>query len=245
MGYYNYQSGLIFRHLRQEGGWDDHHERCRSFILKAVKFYKPETITILGSGWLLDLPLVEIAERTKKICLIDIIHPPEVIIQTGAFENVELKELDITGGLIEEVWNKTRKYSFLNKLRSLDNINIPEYIPVNDPGLVISLNILSQLESLPVDFLRTRSKITEEDFKSFRAEIQKKHLDFLRKFKSVLITDIAEVSVDNSGNETTSPTILTDLPAGQFTETWDWHFDLVRSDYYKKRSIFKVAAKIL
>jgi hypothetical protein len=245
MGYYNYQDGLIYRHLNQEGGWDEHNARCRSFILKALGIYKPERVTVLGSGWLLDLPVAEMVDMTGKIFLVDIVHPPDVIIQAGKFKNIELIEQDISGGLIGEVWQKSKGFSFFKKMKSLENISIPEYKPVNEPGMVISLNILTQLESLLIDFIRKRSKIREEDFDRFRAEIQTKHLDFLRKFSSVLITDIAEVFTDDSGNKTTSHTLFAELPSGQYTEEWDWHFDLVRSDYYKKRSVFKVAAIIL
>ncbi len=245
MGYYNYQSGLIYRHLNQEGEWDEHLTRCREFILKALDFYKPEKVSVLGSGWLLELPLPEMLEKTKKVCLIDIVHPPEVISQAGILENVELIELDVTGGLIEEVWNKSGKYSFFNKLQSLSNINIPEYIPESDPGMVVSLNILTQLETLLVDFLRKRSKISEEEFDRFRTEIQKKHIDFLKKYESVLITDIAEVITDKSGNIKSVPTLVTDLPAGRLKEEWTWNFDLKGGDFYNSRSVMKVAAVII
>ena len=245
MGYYTYQNGLIYRHLNQEGGWDNHLELCRGFIIKALDFYKPEKVTVLGSGWLLELPLAEMIERKHRVCLVDIVHPPEVINQVGSFKNVELLEQDVTGGLIEEVWQKTGKYSFFNKLQSLDNIIIPEYKPDFDPGMIISLNILTQLESLLIDFLRKRSKIKEEEFFSFRTEIQKKHIDFLKRNNSVLITDTAEIFTDNTGISAEKPTVITDLPDGKYTEKWDWHFDLLRSDYYNKRSVFKVAAFVL
>jgi hypothetical protein len=111
--------------------------------------------------------------------------------------------------------------------------------------MVISLNILTQLESLLIDFLRKRSKIKEEEFNRFRTEIQKKHIDFLKKYKSVLITDITEIFTDNFSNVTDKPTVVTDLPEGKYKEEWDWHFDLVRSDYYTKKSVLKVAALIL
>ncbi len=67
---------------------------------------------------------------------------------------MELSEQDVSGGLIEEVWNKAGKRTFLNRLSSLETIVIPEYQPVEDPGLVISLNILTQLEVLPERLLR-------------------------------------------------------------------------------------------
>jgi hypothetical protein len=242
MGYYNYQNGLIYRHLNQEGGWDTHLDRCRSFIINALDFYKPEKVTVLGSGWLLELPIAEMIEKTEKINLIDIVHPPDVISQTRNLKNVELAEQDITGGLIAEVWQKSGKYSFFNKLLTLENITIPEYKPESDPGLVISLNIITQLESLLIDYLRKRSKIKEEEYVRFRTEIQKKHIDFLKKHKSVLITDIAEIFTDNSGINTYENTLIAELPGGKYKEEWDWHFDLVRSDYYTKRSILKVVA---
>jgi len=242
MGYYNYQNGLIYRHLNQEGGWDNHLARSRSFILKALEYHKPEKVTVLGSGWLLELPLAEMIEKTEKVCLVDIVHPPEVISQAGSLKNVELVEQDVTGGLIEEIWQKTGKYSFFNKLQSLENIIIPEYKPDFDPGMVISLNILTQLESLLIDFLRKRSKIREEEYTRFRIEIQKKHIDFLRKHRSVLVTDYAEVVTNKSGNITTIPTLLTNLPQGQFSEEWTWEFDLKGGDYYNSRSLMKVRA---
>jgi hypothetical protein len=245
MGYYNYQNGLIYRHLNQEGGWDSHLERCRNFIIRALDLYKPDKVTVLGSGWLLELPLAEMIEKNLRVCLVDIVHPPEVISQTGNLQNVELVEADVTGGLIEEVWEKSGKYSIFNRLQSIEKINIPEYIPETDPGLVISLNILSQLESLPVSFLRRRSNFREEDLFWFRSEIQKKHIGFLKKYNSVLVTDSAEVFTDNSGNVTEEITVVTDLPEGKIKEEWDWNFDLTGSDYYTRRSILKVAALIL
>ncbi len=245
MGYYSYQNGLIFRHLNQEQAWDSHLENCRRFILKAMDFYRPEKITVLGSGWLLELPVAEMIDSCQKICLIDIVHPPDVINQTRILKNVELIEQDVTGGLIEEVWNKTGKYSFFNKLGSLGDIVVPEFQPDYDPGLVISLNILTQLESLLVDFIKKRSKIEEKDLLYFRAEIQKKHISFLKKHRSVLISDVAEIVTHKSGTVSTIPTLLTDLPSAQVQEEWTWDFDHTGTDLYNSRSDLKVAALIL
>jgi hypothetical protein len=240
LGYYTYQNGLIYRLINQEDGWEGHLENCRRVILKALDMYKPEKVTVLGSGWLLDLPFAELAERTKRICLVDIVHPPDVIRQVEAFRNVELIEHDITGGLIEEIWNKTGKYNFLNKLHSLGDIIVPEYKQDDDPGMVISLNTLTQLESLLVRFVNKRSKIKEEEINIFRAEIQKKHIDFLMKHKSVLISDYEEVITNRLGSIKTIPTLLTDLPPFQLKEEWTWNFDQTGADLYNCKSQFKV-----
>jgi phenylpyruvate tautomerase PptA (4-oxalocrotonate tautomerase family) len=245
MGYYEYQRGLIYHHLNQEGGWNSHQQHCRDFILKAIDHYRPVKITVLGSGWLLDLPLAEMAEKTGKVVLADIIHPPEVIRQTAGMKNVELIEQDLTGGLIEEVWKKAGKRTFLNRLSSLDKIYIPEYKPVNDPGMVISLNIITQLETQPERLLRKKSKATEAEFRHFRKEIQSGHLRFLQRYKSILITDIAEVITETGGKTDEKVTILVELPAGRAREDWIWDFDLLQADYNKKMSVFKICALIL
>lgn len=244
MGYYNYQNGLIYRHLKEEEGWEHHQEHCRQFILKALDYFKPEKVTVLGSGWLLDLPLVELADRVNKICLIDIIHPPDVVVQTGKFKNIELIEQDVTGGLIEEVWQKRRKYSIFNRLHSIKILTVPEFATNDDPGMVISLNILTQLEFIIIEYLKKRSQIGEEEYAGFREEIQKKHINFLMKHKSVLITDYNEIITDKSGNVKTVRTLLTDLPTGHYTEKWIWDFDLTGADLYNSRSQFNMVALI-
>lgn len=245
LGYYNYQHGFIVRHINQEKGWNSHLQKCRNFILKALEIYKPEKITVLGSGWLLELPLAEMLEKVSKICLIDIIHPPEVVKQISNLPGVELRTEDISGGLINEVWQKTSGFSLFRKRNSIENIQIPEYKFDSDPGLVISLNILTQLETLPVKYLIKKSKEEADKILKFREKIQNNHLNLLKKYKSVLITDIAEIFTDSSGNISEQESVIVDLPDGKNKEEWTWDFDLKGSDYFRRRSVLKVAAIIL
>jgi hypothetical protein len=245
MGYYNYQQGLIYRHMNQEGGWNSHLMNCRNFILKAFDLIRPSVITVLGSGWLLDLPLREIGDRVGVINLVDIVHPPEVKNQVAELKNVILREEDVTGGLISDVWQKAGRRTFLNKLRSLDEIEIPEYKPEFDPGMVVSLNIFTQLESMPLKLLSKKSAGDDKRFIRFRREIQQNHLTFLRKHDSVLITDLSEVVTESSGRIDEIMSVLVDLPHARLKEEWTWNYDLKRSDYYRKRSVFKVAAILL
>jgi hypothetical protein len=160
-------------------------------------------------------------------------------------KNVQLIEQDITGGLIEEVWKKAGKRTILNRLYSLGEIIIPEYQLVEDQGLVISLNILTQLESQPERLLKKKSRATEAEFRHFRGEVQKKHLGFLKKHRSVLITDVAELITDNNGKTSEKETLATAIPEGKMKEEWIWNFDLLRSDFNKKSSVYKICALIL
>jgi len=245
MGYYGYQQGLIRRHIEQGSGWDSHLENSRRFILNAIDLFKPERVTVLGSGWLLDLPLAEITDKTAEVILADIVHPPEVIKQAGELKGVRVVELDVTGGLIEEVWMKRPRPFLFKKQFSTANIIIPEFNPAFDPGLVISLNILSQLDTLLVKFLTERSKISSNELLAFRKGIQTKHLEFLQRHQSVLITDTGEIFTDRSGNKTEVKSVLVDLPGGRLKEKWTWNFDPEGSDYYTKRSVLEVEAIII
>jgi hypothetical protein len=242
MGYYSYQNGLIYRHLNQDGGWDGHLQKCRSYILEAVEKLHPGKVTVLGSGWLLDLPLAEMSERTGRVILADIIHPPEVAKQIKDLKNVELAEVDVTGGLIETVWNKVNERSFFNRLRSVKEIPVPLYRPADDPGLVISLNILTQLETLVSDLLVKKARIEEEELTAFRSEIQKKHISFLSEHQSVLITDVEEVFFSSSGETEIVKTLKTGIPEGTDLREWTWGFDLKGSDYNNLKSRMKVIA---
>jgi hypothetical protein len=119
---------------------------------------------------------------------------------------------------------------------------IPEYKPVEDPGLVISLNILTQLEVLPEKLLRKKSKDIDEDFKNFRKEIQERHLRFLKRHPSILISDIVEVVFDSTGTRTEKNTLLAEIPEARIKEEWIWDFDLLHADYNRQKSQFKVFA---
>lgn len=245
MGYYNYQQGLIIHHLDEEGSWNNHLKNCRNFIMKALDYIKPSIVTVLGSGWLLDLPLKEMTDMGTEVNLVDIIHPPEVKEQVAGMNKVILREEDISGGLISEVWQKAGRRTFLNRLRSLDEIIVTEYQPGFEPGMVISLNILTQLENLPLEFLRKKSLKNDESFLRFRARVQSEHISFLKKHESVLITDVSEVITAKSGNVTENPSLLAALPEAKLKDDWTWDFDLRRSDFYSKKSVFRVSAMLL
>jgi len=242
MGYYDYQSGLIYRHLNQKTGWDSHLEHCRNYIMRAVDIYKPHRITVLGSGWLHELPVVEITEKTGKVSLIDIIHPPEVIAQAGKIGNIELIECDLTGGLIEEVWNMISRHSVFSKPKSLEGILIPEFKPDSDPGMIISLNLITQLETMLVRFLEKKTRTSEEEMFKFRKAIQNKHIDFISKYRSVLITDCEEIITRKSGEVNVISTLLAEMPSFSDHEEWTWNFDSKGADYYNSRSVMKVLA---
>jgi hypothetical protein len=244
-GYYDYQQGLIHRHLGQDEGWNNHLRNCRDYIIRAIKEIKPAKVTVLGSGWLLDLPLAEMLETVQSVDLIDIVHPPEAKSQIASLPGVELIEDDVTGGVVTAVWEKTRRTSLFSKPGRIDDLVIPVYELKDDPGLVISLNILSQLDVLPARFIRKRSDVKEEEIATFRKLVQETHIRFLSNHRSVLISDICEIFTDSYGKTTEEQTVIANIPAGKNREEWTWDFDLKRSDFNEKSSVLKVIALTL
>jgi len=78
--------------------------------------------------------------------------------------------------------------------------------------MIISLNIFTQLEVLPVELLKKKAIANEESFIRFRKEIQQNHLSFLKNHESVLITDLSEVITEKSGRILENSSVLIGLP---------------------------------
>lgn len=245
MGYGEYQNSLLGRFLEQDGKWDSHLEKCRNFIIKCVEICNPETVTILGSGWLLDVPLAELAEKCRAVRLVDIVHPPELRSQIAEMHNVTLIEDDVTGGIAGKVWDFAGKKGLFKKKQPLSELIIPDYKPAFDPGMVISMNLLTQLESMPVRYLKKQAHFNDYEILLFRKSIQEAHLRFLKKYCSVLITDITEFVTRRSGEKDEIPGLLVGLPDAKLSDEWVWDFDLGGSDFYNRRSIMKMKAILI
>lgn len=239
MGYLADQEGIISRYLRERGGWDSHLIRCREYILERVKNQSLSDVTILGSGWLLDIPLEELSELCGSITLIDINHPRQIRRKVRQYKNVRLVKDDITGGLIKQIWQTD-----WSGLDSLDSIEIPVYNFDFRPGLIISLNILTQTDTLLNDFLIKRTKIDFEEHRRFRKRIQESHLSLLKLYPHLLITDFEEdiMDIDKGSIIETNQLIFSDLPAGKNKEEWSWIFDSSGEYYRRRRVSFKVMA---
>ena len=239
MAYLADQEGIIRRYLREHGGWDEHLLKCREFIIDRVRMRSVTDVTILGSGWLLDVPLEELSELCNSITLIDINHPRQIRRKVKQYRNVRLQEDDITGGLIKHIWQLSRK-----KIDSLDSVVIPVYKFDYNPGLLISLNILTQTDTLINDFLINRMSIDIEEQRRFRRRIQESHLALLKPYPHLLISDFEEdiIDIDSGLVVKTNPLIFCEMPEDNNKEEWLWVFDSSGEYYRRRRVSFKVMA---
>ncbi|MFO7755916.1 MAG: hypothetical protein R6V34_08035 [Bacteroidales bacterium] len=236
LGYKNDQQGIINRYLREMGQWDSHLWRCRKYILDSVDLHKPDIITFLGSGWLLDIPLEEAAKKCRKVRLVDVLHPPQVRHKVSKIDNVELYSQDITGGALTEIWDAYRKGT------AVSSMEMPVYDPGFEAGLVFSVNILTQLDSLPVDYLVRKGGMSYKELRLLRKNMQRAHTRYLKAVDSVLITDYVEYLKTEDEIVADNKLVFCSLPEGKRVEEWIWEFDNSGNYYSGKRVIFGVKA---
>lgn len=237
MGYLADQQGIINRYLREAGGWDSHLLKCREYILDKVEEYSPGTLTVLGSGWLLDVPLEELAEKCSVVNLVDINHPPQVARKVKKYAGVNLITDDITGGLIEQIWDLPG-----NETTDPESLMVPVYSPSYDPGMVISLNVLTQTDTLIFDYMQREYLCGGRELRSLRKEIQNAHLNFLKNHPNLLITDYSEIIFDKDDMFSQNNLLFCDQPLRGEKIEWEWDFDNSGEYYKRKRILFKVMA---
>jgi hypothetical protein len=237
LGYLKDQQGIVNRYLREQGGWDKHLLRCREYILNSTKLHNPERVTILGSGWLLDVPLEELAATGAQINLVDIYHPSQIRRKVSRFSNVNLISDDITGGLLKKIWEAR-----ISDQISISSMEIPIYNPGYDPGLVVSLNLLTQLDMLLVESLSGQSSLSKDDLRNFRRRVQERHIEFLQSRDSIIISDIKENIYKENDLLSGSDLLFTTFPDGDRAEEWLWEFDTTGLYYSGKKVVFNVKA---
>lgn len=223
MGYSSDQQGILNRYLREKSSWDDHLNHSRQFILKSLENKEKGKVVVLGSGWLLDLPIHELATQFKQVVLVDIRHPAQILKKISKYSNIITQNEDITGGMIDFFYYNRKN------LKQNKPLIIPENIHFSvskDADFVISLNILCQLHIILMDYIKSLSVKTAIDFSALEKQIQHSHISMLPKGKSCLITDIEE-EILNPDNELIgiNPLIRVDLPEGNFSQHWQWKFD--------------------
>ena len=157
MGYLNEAIEMRGRSLLHAAAWKPHLDNTRSFILSsAEKCRNRSKAVILGSGLLLDVPLAEISSMFREVVLMDVVCLREVRKQIRTYHNVSFIECDVTN---------TAEQLYQNGLKGIDDL--PESVPSvpglgQDCGLVVSLNILSQLWVVPRAYASQRMRGLDE-----------------------------------------------------------------------------------
>ena len=200
MGYLREAIGLKCRYKRHPARWQPHLERTRQCILSAAgKCGNRGKVVVLGSGFLLDVPLDELSAMFRDVVLIDIVCLPEIRRRIKRYGNVRFLLGDVTG--IAET---------LYKNVSCGRRELPFAAPVlpeidKDTGLVISLNVLSQLVVVPrIYALKKLPEIDQDRVASWCRRIIEAHYAFLASMTCnvCLIADYRYSKHDGSGRIT-------------------------------------------
>jgi len=243
-GFKHDQEGIINRYLREDGGWNEHLNKTKEFILQASENQPKGIAVILGSGWLLDVPIEELSESFEKVILIDVVHPRQIIHKVKKLPNVELFQTDITG-LVMPIYDSI-------KVKKEEKKSLSDIKPVYDDFLItlikgadftVSVNLLNQLDILICDYINKFSAYSENEINSFRKQIQANHLKLLPNDKSALITDYEELNFDENDRVIDSKKLVhIDLPNEKSAVKWKWKFDLKKTYHSNCKTVFKVMA---
>ncbi|HUX52789.1 MAG TPA: hypothetical protein VMV56_00095 [Williamwhitmania sp.] len=225
LGYVNDQLGIAHR-FRQEGNsWNNHLAKSKQAILAFVAKGEYKSIAILGSGWLLDVPLDELVAQNKKVILVDILHPKQVLHQWKDNPLVQFVEADLTAGAVN-IFNNvvSRKISKEEAIFLLGNLHPENLLLATDA--VISVNLLSQLAQIPVERLKDKGVISDHFATTTSRILQQQHLMWLSNHDCLLISDIEEELFDEDEKLCgTNPLVEIDKKKWQQIDRWKWRFD--------------------
>ncbi len=241
MGFFSDQEGIMSRYLYEQENWDPHLEHSKKVIIKFLEEKRPEHVAILGSGWLLDVPIDYLSKNLKSVYLVDIRHPKQVVHNYIDHSNVHFVLCDITGGAIEKT------YHLLNPndsgYKSLSGIHPKGFTLDRHIDAFVSVNVLCQLDILILEYIRSFKGIDDNEVKALRRNIQESHINCLKKKPSCVITDFEEHVFTRTGEKTGEHSLLfTELPESTHEEKWEWKFDTQMTYYPNRKTNFKVKA---
>ncbi|WP_439514678.1 hypothetical protein [Oceanibaculum nanhaiense] len=204
--------GILYRYRRHRGAWHPHLEATKQVILEAVAACPGrESVAVLGSGALLDVPLGELLAAFRRVVLVDVAHPWRVRLRAALTPRVALLDADLTGigGAVSP---------------GMEPPAPPDLPAVCEADLVISLNLMSQLAYVPVSQLELLGQ-TEEQTDAFAAGLVRAHLGWLRRQpgRVCLITDIRRIVLDPQGGVIGEIDPLYGLALPEGGTEWNWN----------------------
>ena len=198
---------LWSRRRRCAGLWREHEARSRDFALKVAKSSRRyDTVWLFGAGLLADLPLQELSGLFRRILVFDIATLASARRQVRRFGNVELRLADLTG-LVEPLleWRPQMPLP----LPSGDGLADLDPVP---PDCVLSVNLMSQLPLLPMEYVKRRG-LGRHAAENFGRAILQAHLAGLQTFSCPvgLLTDASRIWRSRAGEPVMRESAVLDI----------------------------------
>jgi hypothetical protein len=243
MGFVADQQGIMARYMRERNTWQEHLQNSKDFILQFISSQTRGDVAILGSGWLLDVPVDFLQQACNRIILVDIVHPPQIRRKYAGCKNIEFVECDISG-MLDVIYDLTRSKNKGNYAQIFQSE--PKcFTEIIKADFYVSLNLLNQLDILLVDYLRSKGFCDSGFEMQLRKKIQSAHISMLPVGKSCLIADFEEIVFSSQGQvELVKQNVFVELPRHSANRQWVWKFD---QGYYHpgKNTQFKVQACVV
>ena len=242
MGYFVDQSGIVSRYRREREQWDAHLHNTRKFAIETMHGKKRKSAAVLGSGWLLDVPVEEMSRYFDKVYLYDVRHPAKAKKQIKPFGNVELRVCDISC-FARSVYQYVKQYRNDRNRPPVNEIQPQTALNFNDFDFVFSCNILNQLDILLIDYLSQFFELSDEEISVFRNNVQQYHINMLPRTRSCMVADYEEITFTSDGKENSRKTSV-HHPIIQRADIrrWTWKFDTKMTYYEDKKTFLEVLA---
>ena len=237
MGYFDDQSGIIRRFQREREHWDTHLKNTRQFAIEAMQGKSQKSAAVLGSGWLLDVPVEEMNRYFEKLYLYDLRHPKAVKKQVKYLENVVLRICDISA-FARPVYQYVKSYRNQGERPPVSDIQPQTTLDLSGFDFVFSCNILNQLDILLIDYLTQYFELNHEETILFRSNVQQHHINILPRNHSCMVTDYEEITYTPDGREISrKSSVYHPIVHCPNLKRWTWEFD-TQMTYNKDRMTF-------
>jgi hypothetical protein len=230
MGYLRELLNIRRCHGWWASAWEPHLEQSRQVLRAAIRrCQRRRKAVMLGSGLLLDVPLTELAAAFEEVVLVDLLHPFSTRRKLRRYANVQAMTADVSG-VVEEV----HRVAQLSKM-TLPRVSSQLFVGDADVDLVASVNLLSQLPCMPVNYLRRLGVHSKEEINALARDVVRAHLDYLPQLPGVvtLIADFEATTLSKSGAMLKRTSTVYDVPIPWTGEEWTWRLiPLSRSPPY-------------
>jgi hypothetical protein len=240
MGYFDDQGGIIRRYRRERERWDAHLRNTRQFALQSMRGKGCKSAAVLGSGWLLDVPLEELSQNFEKVCLYDVRHPVAAAKMARSLGNIEGHTCDISC-FARPVYRYARHYRNGGR-RPPISVILPDAAPDLDGfDFVFSCNVLNQLDILLTDYLLRFFELGNEEISVFRSSVQQHHINLLPLKRSCLVADYEEITLTPDGREISRrASVYGPVVQRADARRWTWEFDTKMTYYADRQTFFNV-----
>ena len=223
MGYAREQAGISGRLARNKAAWAPHQAATREAILAAAALCQGRrTAVLLGAGLLYDVPLAELTRFFDRVVLADLLHTPwPWRIPRLKAERVRY---DCTGAL-DALWRAGGAMGEEEAIHLFQTAQPPPLPEADTCDLVVSVNLASQLGSLPADWLCAKRPRSPGFSAQLRIAAAARHVGWLRGLSGVrcLVADRTMIVRERDGTESEREPLLDESGLGPPERAWTWN----------------------